>query len=388
MRKRKVMVVFGTRPEAIKMAPVVHALRAQEAIETRICVTGQHRGLLDQVLRAMEIAPDIDLDLMQSRQTLDDLTARLLLALGPVLDGEKPDRVLVHGDTLTAMTASLAAHYRHIPVGHVEAGLRSGDIYQPWPEEVNRRVIACMADMHFAPTQGAVTALRAEGRAEAAIHLTGNTVVDALLAMRARLRERPILAAGIAPLIARFAGRRMIVVTCHRRENLGAGMRRIAGALRVIASRQDVGIVCPLHPNPDARSAMVAVLAGLPNVALIEPLDYPGFVALLDACDLVLTDSGGVQEEAPSFGKPVLVLREITERPEGLKAGTARLVGTDTARIVAETSILLDDAHAYAAMARAANPFGDGQAARRIARIVAREREAEHPLVLEDAIPA
>jgi len=388
MHKRKVMVVFGTRPEAIKMAPVVQALRAQECVETRICVTGQHRDLLDQVLRAMEIVPDVDLDLMQPRQTLDDLTARLVPALGSVFDAEKPDRVLVHGDTLTAMTASLAAHYRRLPVGHVEAGLRSGDIHRPWPEEMNRRVIACIADLHFAPTQGAVAALRAEGKAEAAIHMTGNTVVDALLAMRTRIRERPILAAGIAPVLSRFAGRRMIAMTCHRRENLGAGMARIAEAIRIIASRRDVAIVCPLHPNPDARSAMVAALTDLPNVALIEPLDYPGFVALLDACDLVLTDSGGVQEEAPSFGKPVLVLREITERPEGLVAGTARLVGTDGARIVAETFALLDDAEAYAAMARAINPFGDGQAAGRIARIVAMEGKARHPPVLEAAIPA
>lgn len=367
------MVVFGTRPEAIKMAPVVHALRACPAIGTCVCVTGQHRDLLDQVLRVTGIVPDIDLSLMREDQTLDDLTARLILALGETLDREKPDRVLVHGDTLTAMVASLAAHYRRIPVGHVEAGLRSGDIYQPWPEEANRRIIACIADMNLAPTQAAASALRAEGRAEATIHVTGNTVVDALLAMRARIRGRPMLAAEIAPVLVRFAGRRIIAVTCHRRENIGAGMIRIAGAIREIAARPDVGIVFPLHPNPHVRTAMMAALADLPNVALIEPLGYPGFVALLDACALVLTESGGVQEEAPSFGKPVLVLRETTERPEGVAAGTARLVGTDRARIVAETVALLDDADAYAAMARAGNPFGDGQAAGRIVRILAGE---------------
>ena len=366
------MVVFGTRPEAIKMAPVVHALHASPAIEPCVCVTGQHRDLLDQVLRVTGVVPDIDLALMRPDQTLDDLTARLILALGETFDREKPDRVLVHGDTLTAMVASLAAHYRRIAVGHVEAGLRSGDIYQPWPEEANRRIVACIADMNFAPTQAAAAALRAEGRAEATIHVTGNTVVDALLAMRTRIREQPALAAGAVSVLARFAGRRIIAVTCHRRENIGAGMIRIAGAIREIAARPDVGIVFPLHPNPHVRPAMAA-LADLPNIALIEPLDYPGFVALLDACALVLTDSGGVQEEAPSFGKPVLVLRETTERPEGVAAGTARLVGTDRARIVAEASVLLDDADAYAAMARAGNPFGDGQAAGRIARILAGE---------------
>ncbi|OJY63616.1 MAG: UDP-N-acetylglucosamine 2-epimerase [Sphingobium sp. 66-54] len=379
------MVVFGTRPEAIKMAPVVHALQSRPAIETRVCVTGQHRDLLDQVLRVTGVIPDIDLDLMRPNQTLDELTARLILALGDALDRERPDRVLVHGDTQSAMVASLAAHYRRIPVGHVEAGLRSGDIYQPWPEEANRRIVACIADMNFAPTQTAATALRAEGRAEDTIHVTGNTVVDALLAMRTRIRKRPMLAASAAPTLARFARQRIIAVTCHRRESVGAGMTRIAGAIREIAVRPDVGIVFPLHPNPRVRLAMTAALADLPNVALIEPLDYPGFVALLDACALVLTDSGGVQEEAPSFGKPVLVLRETTERPEGIAAGTARLVGTDRQRIVGETSMLLDNPEIYAAMARAGNPFGDGRAADRIARIIAGE-DAPVPLsTLEDA---
>lgn len=378
------MIVLGTRPEAIKMAPVVHALRSRSAIETRVCVTGQHRVLLDQVLRVTGLVPDIDLDLMRPNQTLDDLTARLILALGETFDRERPDRVLVHGDTLSAMVASLAAHYRRIPVGHVEAGLRSGDIYQPWPEEANRRIIACIADMNFAPTQTAATALRAEGREEGTIHVTGNTVVDALLTMRTRIRNRPALAASVTPILARFAGRRIIAVTCHRRETIGAGMARIAGALREIAMRPDVGIVFPLHPNPRVRPAMMAALADLPNVVLMEPLDYPGFVALLDACTLVLTDSGGVQEEAPSFGKPVLVLRETTERPEGIAAGTAKLVGTDRQRIVAETSLLLDNPETYAAMARAGNPFGDGRAADRIARIIAGDGALMHSSTLED----
>ncbi|MGF7169008.1 UDP-N-acetylglucosamine 2-epimerase (non-hydrolyzing) [Sphingobium xanthum] len=371
---QKVIVVFGTRPEAIKMFPVVHALQATPGIETRVCVTAQHRALLDQVLELAGIVPDIDLDIMQPDQTLDSLTARLITALGEAFDAEKPDRVLVHGDTLTTMVASLAAYYRKIPVGHVEAGLRSGDIHHPWPEEVNRRVVACIADMNFAPTDAAANALRAESRDEASIHVTGNTVIDALLATQARIRETPSLAAGIGPIAARFAGKRIIAVTSHRRENFGDGMANIAGAIRDIAARDDVAVIFPVHPNPNVRKVMDDALAGLGNVAMIAPLDYPNFVGLLDACEIVLTDSGGVQEEAPSLGKPVLVMRETTERPEGVEAGTAKLVGTDRARIVAEIFTLLDDKEAYSAMARAHNPFGDGQAASRIARIIADAR--------------
>jgi UDP-N-acetylglucosamine 2-epimerase (non-hydrolysing) len=367
---QKVIVVFGTRPEAIKMFPVVHALRATPGIETRVCVTAQHRALLDQVLELAGIVPDIDLDIMQPDQTLDSLTARLIVALGAAFDAEKPDRVLVHGDTLTTMVASLAAYYRKIPVGHVEAGLRSGDIHHPWPEEVNRRVVACIADMNFAPTAAAADALRAENRDAASIHVTGNTVIDALLATQARIRENPSLAAEIVPVTARFAGKRIIAVTSHRRENFGDGMANIAGAIRDIAQRDDVAVIFPVHPNPNVRKVMDDALAGLSNVAMIEPLDYPNFVGLLDACEIVLTDSGGVQEEAPSLGKPVLVMRETTERPEGVTAGTAKLVGTDRAAIVAEIFTLLDDKATYEAMARAHNPFGDGHAAERIARII------------------
>ncbi|WP_250890018.1 non-hydrolyzing UDP-N-acetylglucosamine 2-epimerase [Sphingobium nicotianae] len=352
------------------MFPVVHALRATPGIETRVCVTAQHRALLDQVLELAGIVPDIDLDIMQPDQTLDSLTARLIVALGEAFDAEKPDRVLVHGDTLTTMVASLAAYYRKIPVGHVEAGLRSGDIHHPWPEEVNRRVVACIADMNFAPTEAAADALRAENRDVAGIHVTGNTVIDALLATQARIRETPALAADIGPITSCFAGKRIIAVTSHRRENFGDGMSNIAGAIRDIAQRDDVAVIFPVHPNPNVRKVMDDALAGLANVAMIEPLDYPNFVGLLDACEIVLTDSGGVQEEAPSLGKPVLVMRETTERPEGVAAGTARLVGTDRARIVAEIFTLLDDKTAYGAMARAHNPFGDGQAAARIARII------------------
>jgi UDP-N-acetylglucosamine 2-epimerase (non-hydrolysing) len=367
----KVALVFGTRPEAIKLFPVIHALKKRAGVETRVIVTAQHRGLLDQVLEMAGIVPDIDLDVMTPNQTLDGLTAKLIVELGKAFDAEKPDRVVVHGDTLTTMVASLAAYYRKIPVAHVEAGLRSGDIYHPWPEEVNRRVVACIADMNFAPTQAAADALLRESRDAASIHITGNTVIDALLATRARIVEQPLLASGLDDLAVRFAGRRIVAVTSHRRENFGGGMEAIAHSIADIAARPDVAVIFPVHPNPNVRPVMDAVLGRLPNVAMIEPLDYLHFVRLLDICHLVLTDSGGVQEEAPSLGKPVLVMRETTERPEGVTAGTARLVGADRARIVAETLALLDDEAAYAAMARAHNPFGDGKASDRIADIIA-----------------
>lgn len=353
------------------MFPVVHALRAQPGIEARVCVTAQHRDLLDQMLDIAQIVPDVDLDVMQPNQTLDALMARLVTGLGETFDREKPDRILVHGDTLTTMAGTIAAYFRKIPVGHVEAGLRSGDIYQPWPEEVNRRVTGVVADLHFAPTQAAADALVAENVDPTRIHITGNTVIDALLATQAQLYARPEIAAGLDDLAARFAGRRIVAVTSHRRENFGDGMRNIARAIAQIAARPDVAVIFPVHPNPNVRSVMDAELAGLPNVAMIDPLDYPHFVRLLDMCELVLTDSGGVQEEAPSLGKPVLVMRETTERPEGLAAGTARLVGTDPAHIVTEIFSLLDDKAAYFAMSRAHNPFGDGKAAQRIARVIA-----------------
>jgi UDP-N-acetylglucosamine 2-epimerase (non-hydrolysing) len=370
----KVVIVFGTRPEAIKLFPVIHALKKRAGIVTRVCVTAQHRGLLDQVLAISGIVPDIDLDIMQDNQTLDSLTARLIVALGKAFDEEQPDRVLVHGDTLTTMVASLAAYYRKIPIAHVEAGLRSGDIHHPWPEEVNRRVVACIADMNFAPTRAAADALLAENRNPASIYVTGNTVIDALLATKARIDAEPALAAGLDGLARRFADKRIIAVTSHRRENFGGGMESIAGAVKEIAARPDVAVIFPVHPNPNVRRVMDADLGGLGNVAMIDPLDYPHFVRLLDMSQIVLTDSGGVQEEAPSFGKPVLVMRETTERPEGVAAGTAKLVGTDRARIVSEISRLLDDPAAYAAMARAHNPFGDGRSGERIAAIIAGDK--------------
>ena len=353
------------------MFPLVHALRAIPELDTRVCVTAQHRAMLDQVLNIAGIIPDIDLDLMTAGQSLDALSARILTGFGAVLDAENPARILVHGDTLTTMMATLSAYYRKIPVGHVEAGLRSGDIYSPWPEEVNRKVTGAIADMHFAPTDAAAVALVAENVPERAIHVTGNTVIDALLATRARIDADPLLAAGLDPLAARFAGKRIVAVTSHRRENFGEGMASIARAIRRIADRPDTAVIFPVHPNPQVRPVMEAMLGAHRNVALIEPLDYPHFVRLMAMSELVLTDSGGVQEEAPSLGKPVLVMRDTTERPEGVAAGTARLVGTDEEGIVCGIFTLLDDKAAYSAMARAHNPYGDGTASHKIARIIA-----------------
>ncbi|MBS0478276.1 MAG: UDP-N-acetylglucosamine 2-epimerase (non-hydrolyzing) [Proteobacteria bacterium] len=367
---RKVLVVFGTRPEAIKLFPVINALAATPGITVRTCVTGQHRGLLDQVMTIAGLTPDVDLDLMEPGQTLDQLTAKLLTGLGEVMDAERPDRVLVQGDTATAMVGALAAYYRKVSVGHVEAGLRSGDIYQPWPEEVNRRIVAPIADQHFAPTETAADALRAENIDPATIHVTGNTVIDALHWTSERIATDPSLAAGLDPIANRFAGKRLVLVTTHRRENFGGGMENIARAIARIAARDDVAVLFPMHPNPNVGSVMDAILGDQPNVARIEPLDYPHFVRALGLCHLVLTDSGGVQEEAPALGKPVLVMRGTTERPEGVAAGTARLIGTDEDRIVRDVDSLLDNPADYAAMAHAHNPFGDGHAAARIAAII------------------
>jgi UDP-N-acetylglucosamine 2-epimerase (non-hydrolysing) len=369
-RKPVIMPVFGTRPEAIKMFPVVHALKARATLDTRLCISAQHRQMLDQVLAIAGLTPDIDLDIMQKNQSLDELLARLVTRLGEVFDRERPDRILVHGDTLTTMAASLAAYFRQIPVGHVEAGLRSGNIYHPWPEEVNRKVTATVADLNFAPTETAANALRMENVPADRIFVTGNTVIDALLSTRSTIAEKPELTSDIGPVLARFAGKRIIAVTSHRRENFGEGMRAIAEAVRTVAAHPGTAIIFPVHPNPNVRPAMEQVLDGIDNVALIDPLDYPNFVALLDHCHIVLTDSGGVQEEAPSLGKPVLVMRDTTERPEGIKAGTASLVGSDKDRIVEGVLKLLDDEELYRRMATAHNPFGDGKAAERIADIV------------------
>src|SRR5688572_3900491 len=368
---RRILTIFGTRPEAIKLFPLVHALEADSRFDSRVCVSAQHRGMLDQVLGIAGITPDHDLDLMRPDQSLDALTAALLTGLGEVMDAEQPDWVVVQGDTATAMTGALAAYYRKIPVCHVEAGLRSGNIHHPWPEEVNRKVIGTIAVLHCAPTETAAEALRRENVDPATIHVTGNTVIDALHWITARIAHEPGLAAGLAELERRFAGKRVIGVTSHRRESFGEGMQAIAEAIRRLSAREDVAVIFPVHLNPNVRQVMNAELAGLDRVALIEPLDYPHFARLLDLCTLMLSDSGGVQEEAPALGKPVLVMRETTERPEGIEAGTARLVGTDADRIVAEAARLLDDEAAYAAMARAHNPFGDGRSAARIVELLA-----------------
>ncbi len=366
----RILTIFGTRPEAIKLFPLVHALEADSRFDARVCVSGQHRGMLDQVLDISGVVPHHDLDLMQPDQTLDELTARLITGLGRVMDEEKPDWVVVQGDTATAMAGAMAAYYRKIRVCHVEAGLRSGNLYHPWPEEVNRKVIGSIAALHCAPTDVSKAALLKENADPSTVHVTGNTVIDALHWITARIEAEPALASGLAELEARFAQRRIIGVTTHRRENFGGGMEAIADAVRRLAARSDVAVIFPVHLNPNVRAVMDKALGGIANVAMIEPLDYPHFARLLSLADLMLTDSGGVQEEAPALGKPVLVMRETTERPEGVDAGTAMLVGTDADRIVAEATRLLDDRAAYEAMARAHNPFGDGKSAGRICELL------------------
>jgi UDP-N-acetylglucosamine 2-epimerase (non-hydrolysing) len=369
--RARILTIFGTRPEAIKLFPLVQALEADARFDSRVCVSGQHRGMLDQVLQISGVVPHHDLDLMQPDQSLDQLTARLITGLGAVMDAEQPDWVVVQGDTATAMCGALAAYYRKVPVCHVEAGLRSGSIYHPWPEEVNRKVIGSIAALHCAPTEVSQAALLRENVDPATVHVTGNTVIDALHWITAKIEADPSLASGLAELAARFKGKRIIGVTTHRRENFGGGMEAIAQAVRRLAARPDVAVIFPVHLNPNVREVMDGALGGIANVAMIEPLDYPHFARLLSLADLMLTDSGGVQEEAPALGKPVLVMRETTERPEGVDAGTAMLVGTDADRIVAEATRLLDDRAAYEAMARAHNPFGDGKSSQRICDLLA-----------------
>lgn len=367
---KRFFVLFGTRPEAIKLFPVVKRLQAEDAIEVIVCVTAQHREMLDQVLGLTNIVPDIDLDLMEANQSLDRLSARILLSVGEALDRMRPDRVVVQGDTTSAMMATLAAYYRRIPVAHVEAGLRSGNIYAPWPEEVNRKIVGSIADQHFAPTELAAEVLVKENVPRERVHVTGNTIVDALLATRKLIESNPSLASRWDDVKMRQGNRRIILVTTHRRENFGDGMDRIADALLQILQREDVAIVLPLHPNPNVRDILGTRLAGHPRAEIIAPQGYADFVSLLSLAHIVLTDSGGVQEEAPSLGKPVLVMRDTTERPEGVLAGTARLVGTDRNWIVAEIFLLLDKPDHYLAMSRAHNPFGDGHASERIVRVM------------------
>ena len=365
-----ILVIFGTRPEAIKLFPVVQALSNRSDLDVQTCVTAQHREMLDQVLEIAELEPEFDLNLMRPDQNLDQLTSRLLEGIGGVLDQLKPARIVVQGDTATAMSGALAAYYRQIPVSHVEAGLRSYNIYHPWPEEVNRKIIGTIADQHFAPTKTSADALLKENIPENQIDITGNTVIDALLKTAENNLNTNSLNSDLTSLYKKFRNHKIIGVTSHRRENFGDGLENIAGALSQIAERKDVAIIFPVHLNPNVRKIMHQKLEGFDNIALIEPLDYPNFVSLLQHCNFMLTDSGGVQEEAPALGKPVLVMRDTTERPEGVEAGTAKLVGTNKDRIVEESFKLLDNSAYYENMAQAHNPFGDGKSSDRIADII------------------
>ncbi|BDB29061.1 UDP-N-acetylglucosamine 2-epimerase (non-hydrolyzing) (plasmid) [Cupriavidus sp. P-10] len=365
---KNILAVFGTRPEAIKMAPLIHSLQASDGFTLRVCVTGQHRHMLDQVLRLFGIVPDFDLNVLSQGQTLADITTRVLSGVHEVLDRFLPDAMLVHGDTTTTLAATLAAFYRNVAVGHVEAGLRTGNLSAPWPEEMNRRVTDVMAAWHFAPTQQAQETLLREGVDPSRISLTGNTGIDALLQVKRRLDtdvEMQRELAGRYPFLD--PSRRLILVTGHRRENFGAPFKRLFTALRTLADRNpDIQIVYPVHLNPQVREPVQALLTGHQNIHLIEPQDYLPFVFLMSRACLIVTDSGGIQEEAPALGKPVLVTRETTERPEAVAAGTARLVGTDPARLIAAAEQLLNDPDEYACMSRAHNPFGDGRASERI----------------------
>lgn len=361
-----VTAVFGTRPEAIKMAPVVNALAMERSIDLKVCVSAQHRQMLDQVLEVFEIRPDIDLDLMRPNQSLADITANAIKGLEAAFTKLRPNLVLVHGDTTTTMAASMAAYYQRIPVAHVEAGLRTGDIYSPWPEEVNRRITGAIAELNFAPTEGAKRNLLSENVPPETITVTGNTVVDALYRARQIVHERPGFARELDKKFGLVSEKRLLLVTGHRRENFGKGFERICKAISLLSRRQDIHIIYPVHLNPNVQTPVQKWLKGIDNVSLIEPQDYLPFVYLMSRAHIILTDSGGVQEEAPSLGKPVLVMRDTTERPEALEAGTALLVGTSVDAIVEQTNLLLDDHARYLGMSEAHNPYGDGCAARRI----------------------
>lgn len=364
----KTLCIFGTRPEAIKMAPLVLALAADERFEAKVCVTGQHREMLDQVLGLFSITPDFDLKIMKPGQDLTDVTSAILQGLKTVLNDFKPDIVLVHGDTATTFAASLAAYYQQIPVAHVEAGLRTGNLYSPWPEEGNRKLTGALAKINFAPTETSRENLLREGVSPANIVVTGNTVIDALLDVVKRLDQDPkLLVQASAPAAFLDPARKMILVTGHRRESFGDGFERICQALMEVAQQHpEVDIVYPVHLNPNVREPVNRLLNGIGNIYLIAPLDYLPFVHMMTRAHIILTDSGGIQEEAPSLGKPVLVMRDTTERPEAVSAGTVKLVGTHTADIVRELNRLLVDTTAYRDMSYAHNPYGDGNACQRI----------------------
>jgi UDP-N-acetylglucosamine 2-epimerase (non-hydrolysing) len=368
MTRRKILSIVGTRPEAVKMAPVIRELsRREKTFRSRVCVTAQHREMLDPVLRLFSVRPDHDLNLMRENQTLAQLTAALFTGLDAVVRQEAPDWILVQGDTTTVLAAGLVGFYHRVRIGHVEAGLRSGDKYQPYPEEINRRVAGVVADAHFAPTEQARQNLLREGVPEGSVYVTGNTVIDALHFAA----DQPFDPAG-SPLAGLPASKRWVLVTAHRRENFGAPLARICDALRILAQRYAgrVQWIYPVHMNPNVEKPVRGMLERIEDITLLKPLEYLPMVHLMKRCELVLTDSGGLQEEAPGLGKPVLVFREVTERPEGIRAGTVRLVGSDTGRIVEEASRLLDDPKAYERMSKAVQPYGDGRAAERIAGIL------------------
>lgn len=371
MTKPTVLVVFGTRPEGIKMAPVVAALRRETSLDVKTCVTGQHREMLDQVLRLFDIKPDVDLAIMKSGQDLTDITSTILLKLRNVLAQIKPAIILVHGDTSTTFAASLAAFYARIPVAHVEAGLRTHNKYSPFPEEINRKLTAGLTDIHFAPTENAKSNLIAEGILETSIHVTGNTVIDALMETVKRIEASKELDNSLHREFDFLeTSKKTILVTGHRRENFGQGIKDICRALIEISQRKDVQIVYPVHPNPNIQKPVEELLSQYPNIHLIPPRDYLPFIHLLKRSYIILTDSGGIQEEAPSLGKPVLVMRDTTERPEAVLAGTVKLVGTSTDLIVKHATQLLDDPVLYESFSRKNNPYGDGQASKRIASVV------------------
>ncbi|TGE79859.1 UDP-N-acetylglucosamine 2-epimerase (non-hydrolyzing) [Pseudoalteromonas sp. KS88] len=368
----KVLTVFGTRPEAIKMAPLAIALEKDEKFDSAICVTGQHREMLDQVLELFSIIPDYDLNIMKAGQTLPDITAKILTGLTSILKTFQPDIVLVHGDTATTFAASLASYYEQIPVGHVEAGLRTGNIYSPWPEEANRKLTGALSDIHFAPTESSKQNLLKENIADEKIVVTGNTVIDALLHIRVMLDSNAKLQTELQtkfPFLAE--NKKVILVTGHRRESFGKGFENICEALAKVAQKyENVQIVYPVHLNPNVQEPVNRILKDVGNIHLIEPQQYLPFTYLMSNAHIILTDSGGIQEEAPSLGKPVLVMRDTTERPEAVDAGTVKLIGTDKNRIIDELTLLLDDESEYQKMSLAHNPYGDGKAVERILKSI------------------
>ena len=373
MQAKKILTVFGTRPEAIKMAPLVLALAGDTRFESKVCVTAQHREMLDQVLDLFAIEPEYDLNIMKPGQSLNDVTTAILSGLTPVLEEFQPDIVLVHGDTATTFAAALAAYYKQISVGHVEAGLRTGNIYSPWPEEANRKLTGVLAQYHFAPTDTSLNNLLAENVLSEKVSVTGNTVIDALLWVKNKIESDAVLRESLSrsyPFID--PSKKMVLVTGHRRESFGGGFDRICESLKRIASAHtDIQIIYPVHLNPNVQEPVNRLLQGLDNVYLIEPQDYLPFVYLMTKATLILTDSGGIQEEAPSLGKPVLVMRETTERPEAVDAGTVKLVGTDINTITSEVSMLLTNMESYEKMSQSHNPYGDGLASKRILDVLA-----------------